>query len=81
MKDPQQEQGKLRAWLAAFDRAAKELDRPQVVFYTYLKDEPNSLEDYRYVQRWGRAVREAKSVVKVLVVEQPWTAPGMERRG
>ena len=27
-------------------------------------------EEYRYVQKWGRAVREAKSVVKVLVVEQ-----------
>ena len=77
VKDPQREQGKLRAWLAAFDRAAKELDRPQIVFFTYLKDEPNSLEDYRYVQRWGRAVREARSVVKVLVVEQPWTEPGM----
>ena len=25
---------------------------------------------------WGRAVREAKSVVKVLVVEQTWTEPG-----
>jgi hypothetical protein len=34
------------------------------------------LEDYRYVQKWGRAVREARSVVKVLVVEQPWTEPG-----
>ena len=28
------------------------------------------------MQKWGRAIREAKSVVKVLVVEQPWTAPG-----
>ena len=77
VKDPQQEQGKLRAWLTALDRAARELDRPQIVFYTYLKDEPNTLEDYRYVQHWGRAVREVKTVVKVLVVEQPWTAPGM----
>jgi hypothetical protein len=76
VKDPVKEGGRLRAWLAALDQAAKELDRPGVVFYTYLKDEPNNLEDYRYVQKWGRAVREAKSVVKVLVVEQPWTAPG-----
>ena len=74
--DPVKERDRLRAWLAAFDRAARDLDRPQVVFYTYLKDEPNTLEDYRYVQKWGRAVREAKSVVKVLVVEQTWTAPG-----
>ena len=76
VKDPETQHDTLRAWLAAFDLAAKELDRPGVVFYTYLKDEPNTLEDYRYVQKWGRAVREAKSVVKVLVVEQPWTEPG-----
>jgi len=77
VKDPEQEGPRLRAWLAAFDQAAKELDRPQVVLFTYLKDEPNTLEDYRYVQKWGRAVRQAKSVVKAMVVEQPWTAPGM----
>jgi hypothetical protein len=76
VKDPDTQRDRLRAWLAAFDRAAVELGRPQVVFYTYLKDEPNTLEDYRYVQKWGRAVREAKSAVKVLVVEQTWTAPG-----
>jgi hypothetical protein len=76
VKDPETQRDTLRAWLAAFDRAAKELDRPEVVFYTYLRDEPNTLEDYRYVQKWGWAVREAKSVVKVLVVEQPWTEPG-----
>jgi len=76
VKDPESERDRLRAWLAAFDLAAKELNQPHLVFYTYLKDEPNTLEDYRYVQKWGRAVREAKSVVKVLVVEQTWTAPG-----
>jgi len=76
VKDPETQRDTLRAWLAAFDRAAKELDRSNVLFYTYLKDEPNMLEDYRYVQKWGRAVREARSVVKVLVVEQPWTEPG-----
>jgi hypothetical protein len=76
VNDPETQRDTLRAWVAAFDRAAKELDRPDVLFYTYLKDEPNTLEDYRYVQRWGRAVREAKSVVKVLVVEQTWTEPG-----
>jgi hypothetical protein len=76
VKDPEAQRDTLRAWLAAFDRAAKEVDRPNLVFYTYLKDEPNTLEDYRYVQKWGREVRDAKSVVKVLVVEQPWTEPG-----
>ena len=76
VKDPDLERDKLRAWLGAFDRAAKELNRPHLVFFTYLRDEPNTLEDYRYVQKWGRAIREAKSVVKVMVVEQPWTEPG-----
>lgn len=76
IKGPEIERDKLRAWLAAFDRAAKELDRPQVVFFVYLKDEPNTEEDYRYVQKWGRAIREAESVVQVMVVEQTWTEPG-----
>jgi len=73
VQDPEAERDKLYAWLASWDRAAAELDRPQVVFFTYLRDEPNDEEAYRYVQRWGRAIREAKSVVKVLVVEQTWT--------
>ncbi len=74
-KDPETEAGrkKLHAWLRAWDVAAKELDRPGVVFYTYLKDEPNDEEAYRFVQKWGKAIRDAKSVVKVLVVEQTWT--------
>jgi hypothetical protein len=75
VKDPEKQRDTLRAWLAAFDQAAKALDRPNVLFYIYLKDEPNTLEDYRYVQEWGQAVREAKSVVKALVVEQTWTEP------
>ncbi len=76
VKDPEAERDRLRAWLAAFDLAARELNQAHLVFYTYLRDEPNTLEDYRYVRTWGRAVREARSVVKVLVVEQTWTAPG-----
>ena len=76
VKDPESERDRLRTWLAAFDIAAKELGQPHLVFYTYLKDEPNTLEDYRYVQKWGRAIRDARSAVKVLVVEQTWTAPG-----
>jgi hypothetical protein len=73
VKNPETERERLRAWLAAFDRMAAELKRPQVVFFTYLKDEPNDEQAYRYVQQWGRAVREAKSIVKVLVVEQTKT--------
>lgn len=73
VKDPVAEAARLRAWLGAFDRMAAELQRPQVVFFTYLKDEPNDEEAYRYVQQWGRAVRDAQSVVKVMVVEQTKT--------
>jgi len=73
VKDPEAEAQKLGAWLAAFDRAAAELNRPQVTFFTYLRDEPNDEEAYHYVQKWGRAVCRHKSALKVLVVEQTWT--------
>lgn len=73
IKDPEAEREKLRAWLASWDKAFKELDRPQLVFYTYLLDEPNDLEAYQFVQKWGKAIRSAKTVVKVLVVEQTLT--------
>lgn len=73
VKDPDAQRERLHAWLAAWDRAAAELDRPQVVFYMYLRDEPNDEEAYRFVQKWGRAIRAANSVVKVMVVEQTWT--------
>jgi hypothetical protein len=71
--DPDAERAKLHAWLKSFDRLAAELNRPEVTFFTYLKDEPNQEEEYRYIQKWGPAVRSAKSVVKVMVVEQTKT--------
>ncbi len=71
VKDPDRQRAKLDAWLAGFDRAAKQLDRPEVLFYLWLKDEPNDREAYDYVRKWGRAIREAHSVVKVYVTEQP----------
>lgn len=73
VKDPEAESQRLGAWLAAWDRAAAELDRPNVLFYTYLLDEPNDEQAYRYVQKWGRAIRQFKSTLKVLVVEQTLT--------
>ena len=73
VKDPVAERAKLHAWLRAWDVAAAELARPHVLFFTYLKDEPNKEEEYKYVQKWGRAVCEAKSALKVMVVEQTWT--------
>jgi hypothetical protein len=72
VKDPDAERPKLHAWLKAWDAAAAELNRPGLLFYTYLLDEPNDEKAYGVVRRWGKAIREAKSVVKVLVVEQPW---------
>jgi len=77
VQDPEKEREKLYAWLKAWDIAAAELDRPGVTFFTYLKDEPNDEEAYKFVQKWGRAIRGAKSVVKVMVVEQTWTEKGM----
>ena len=76
VKDPEKQRDKLRAWLKSWDLAAQELNRPHVVFYTYLKDEPNDEEAYQFVRNWGRAIREADSVVKVMVVEQ--TSPQKE---
>jgi hypothetical protein len=73
VKDPDNEREKLHAWLKSWDQAAAELDRPHVTFYTYLRDEPNDEEAYRFVQKWGRAIRQAESCVKVLVVEQTWS--------
>jgi hypothetical protein len=70
VKDPDTERDRLGAWLAAWNKAAAELDRPNVLFYTYLLDEPNDKEAYQYVQKWGRALRQFKSALKVLVVEQ-----------
>lgn len=73
IKDPEADRARLHAWLRAWDEAAARLDRPAVVLYIYLKDEPNDADAYHYVQRWGRAIREARSVVKVTVVEQTKT--------
>jgi hypothetical protein len=73
VENPEAEKAKLHAWLKAWDKAAAALDRPGVLFYTYLRDEPNDEEAYRYVRQWGKAVREARSVVKVLVTEQTKT--------
>ncbi len=69
-KDPQKDRDKLHAWLKAIDVAALHLNRPDVILYTYLSDEPNDWEAYQYVRKWGKAIRDAKSVVKVLVTEQ-----------
>lgn len=73
IKDPQADRDKLHAWLKAWDIALDELNRPDVDFFIYLRDEPNDEEAYRYVQDWGTAIRAAKSRVKVMVVEQTKT--------
>ncbi len=79
VKDPVSEADRLHAWLAAWDDAFARLDRPWVVPFIYLRDEPNDPEAYEYVRRWGRAIRKARTRVKVLVVEQ--TTPQNEAWG
>ena len=71
IKDPELEKDKLFAWLKAWDKAAAELNRPQVTFVLYVTDEPGNEEDYKFIRTWGRIIKEAKSVIKVMVTEQP----------
>lgn len=71
VKDPIAEQARLRAWLKAWDEAIEQINR-SVLFYIYLRDEPNDPQAYQYVQRWGRAIRQLDTKVKVLVTEQTW---------
>ncbi|MGC8643342.1 MAG: DUF4091 domain-containing protein [Isosphaeraceae bacterium] len=73
VKGPERQRGRLQAWLNAWDRAIEAVGRPSVVFYFYLRDEPNDEAAYRYVQTWGRAIRQTGTRVKVMVVEQPQT--------
>jgi len=63
----------------AADEAYAKLDHPQVLFYTYLIDEPGSAETYDFIRTYGSIARRAASNVKVLVVEQP--APENPRWG
>jgi hypothetical protein len=72
VKDPQKERAKLNAWLKSFDVLAAELNRPGLVLFVYLTDEPNDPNAYEYVRTWGQAIREANSSVKVMVTEQDW---------
>jgi len=72
VKDPQKERAKLNAWLKSFDVLAAELNRPGLVLFIYLTDEPNDPNAYEYVRTWGQAIREANSAVKVMVTEQDW---------
>ena len=73
-KDPVAENDKLRAWLKAYDVAAEQIKKQigrDVTFYAYLIDEPNDAKAYEFTRKWGKAIRDAKSVVKVMVTEQP----------
>ncbi len=71
VNDPLGPKGKLRAWLAAFDALADRLQRPDFSFVCYLYDEPHTPDAYDYVRKWGRAIRDAKSVVQVMVTASP----------
>jgi len=73
VKDPVAQKARLHAWLKAFDKLAEAVGNTSIVYYTYLLDEPNDPAAYDYVRLWGKAIREARSQVKVMVVEQPDT--------
>ena len=60
----------------AWDNAIERLERQEALFYTYLRDEPNTEEQYKFVQNWGHAIHESGTKIKVMVVEQTWNAPG-----
>lgn len=73
VKDPQANLELLQAWAGAWDRAIDAINRPHVVYFIYLKDEPNDPEAYEFVRLWGKAIRGVKTKVKVMVVEQTLT--------
>ena len=63
-KDPDKDRGKLSAWLKAIDVSVEQLERPNVLFDFYLVDEPNDWETYDFIRKWGKAIHDARSVVK-----------------
>ena len=50
-----------------------------MLFYTYLKDEPNDEEEYHYVQTWGRAIREANRPSRSWWSSRPDAGPEVGR--
>ena len=72
IKNPIDQYEDLCEWLHAWDEALLYLNRPEVSFYIYLKDEPNNFESYEFVRIWGGAVKACNTSVKVLVTEQTW---------
>ena len=73
--DPDFERARLLEWLKGWDTFIADLDRPDVVFYIYLLDEPNDEKAYKFVRRWGKAIRAANPKLKVMVTEQPQPQP------
>lgn len=72
-KDPVADREKIQRWLKSWDAALEAAGLEDLLVYTYLKDEPNDAEAYKFVQQWGKAIREAGARMKVLVVEQTKT--------
>lgn len=73
VKDPHANKQALQAWARAWDQAIDAINRPHVVYFIYLKDEPNDPQEYEFVRLWGKPIRETKTKVKVMVVEQTLT--------
>ena len=59
--DPEKDRAGIESWMKSFDRAAKELNRPGVLFYIYVMDEPNNEKAYAWVRSWGSTTRAASS--------------------
>lgn len=72
-KDPERDLDKIHRWLKSWDRAFDAAGLGDLLVYTYLKDEPNDPDEYKFVQQWGKVMRESGSRVKALVVEQTKT--------
>ena len=70
VQDPVAEYNKLYKWLCAYTVASVALAKPNLTFYVYLYDEPNNAEAYGYVRKWGKAICDAHSAVRVMVTEQ-----------
>jgi hypothetical protein len=72
-KDPVADREKINNWLKSWERAMDAAGLGDRLLYIYILDEPNDAKAYDTVRRWGKAVRDSGSRIKVLVTEQTKT--------
>ena len=63
----------MQNWGNAWTRGIAAVNRPGVLYFVQVMDEPNSAADYDYVRLWGDAIRATQSPVKTLVTVQTLT--------